>query len=78
MLVRGKPFLVKIPMIENNSLYLHALATAKIHYRLEHTSPTKKRGRKKAYKDISERNHAYYMLKNWELSSQLLKFPILR
>lgn len=60
MIVRGKPFLIKFPVGVENTRYYHALANSKVFYKLEHTSPPKKRGRKKKYVDRSEANHAYY------------------
>ena len=78
MLVRGKQFIVKIPMIENNSIYLHALANAKIHYRLEHTNNPKNEVVKKYIKISVKEIMLIICVKNCDLSSQLLKFPILR
>ena len=63
MIVRGKPFIVKIPLVDN-SIYLHALANAKIYYKLSNTSPPKKRGPKPKYKSKKEARHVYY--ENWK------------
>ena len=58
MMIRGKPYLVKVPIVEDGH-YHHALAYTKIHYILEHPSPTK-RGPKPKYKNMSEKNRANY------------------
>ena len=54
--VDGKNYLVKIP-VENVRTYI--TAQNKIRYRVEHTSPPRKRGRKKIYASDDERRQAY-------------------
>ena len=54
--VNKKKYLVRIP-VEDVRLYLTALN--KIRYRLEHTTPPHKRGRKKVYSSDDERRQAY-------------------
>jgi hypothetical protein len=54
--INGKPYLIKIPK-GNVKGYSQALAI--IHYKLEHTSPPQKRGRKRIYKDARERKKAF-------------------
>ena len=54
--VNKKKYLVRIP-VEDVRLYLTALN--KIRYRLDHTIPPNKRGRKKVYSSDDERRQAY-------------------
>jgi hypothetical protein len=60
--IRGYPYLVRMPENTGKAYKeLRELATQKIHYRLEHTSPPQKRGakRKYEYKDKYEANRIY-------------------
>ena len=54
--IDGKDYLVKIP-VENVRAYI--TARNKIRYKVEHTSPPRKRGRKKIYATDDERRQAY-------------------
>ena len=60
MMVRGLPYLIRIPNIDKPINVLGELNT-KIRYKLDHPSP-QKRGRpsKYHYKDLQEANHFYY------------------
>lgn len=46
--IHGKPYVVKIP---KGNVKGYSQALGRIHYKLEHTSPPQKRGRKRIYKD---------------------------
>ena len=54
--VRGKSYIVKIP---KGNVKGYSQALGRIHYKLEHTSPPQKRGRKIIYKDARERKQAF-------------------
>ena len=54
--IDGKVYLVKIP-VENVRAYV--TAQNKIRYKVEHTSPPRKRGRKKIYVTDDERRQAF-------------------
>ena len=71
--------MIQIPIVEN-SIYEHALANAKIYYKLTHTSPPKKRGPKPKYK--SKKEHAMCIMKigrhiKHKNFKELLRIPIL-
>ena len=56
MYIDGKNYLVKIP-VENVGSYI--TAQNKIRYKVEHTIPPRKRGRKKIYVTDDERRQAF-------------------
>ena len=54
--IRGKHYLIKVP---KGDVKGYSQALARIHYKLEHTSPPQKRGRKIIYKEARERKQAF-------------------
>jgi len=54
--IHGKPYLVKI---HKGNVKGYSQAVGRIHYKLEHTSPPQKRGRKRIYKDAKQRKKAF-------------------
>src|SRR5271157_4588168 len=60
MIIRRQPYLGRMPVTDKPYIELRELATAKIHYRLEHPSPQKRGAKRKyQYKDKYEANRIY-------------------
>ena len=82
MIVRGKPFIIKFPIDVSTEVarYLHALANAKVYYKVfykpVHKTYPQKRGRKKKWNSRSEENHAYYERRKARVAQSEAPIPV--